>query len=190
MHPIRAMISSTQRDLKRFRDCVEQVICSFGIETIRSETYVAPGKSPLEVCREMAESCDIYIGIFGARYGSVDPVLNISITEFEYQIARMNNPNKVLIYIRKVQKYDPRQKVFIQRLESFRDGYFRHAYFNTGMELSSQVRNDLIAWISERVHRISEIEQEARRLKLKVEYMQQYYNQLAQERIIPREILL
>lgn len=190
MQRIRVMISSTQKDLRHFRNAVQKVALSLGLEILRAESYTAPGKSPIETCKEMAETCDIYIGIFGYRYGTIDPTLKISITNFEYQVARTHNPRKVLIYIRKAKMHEPRQKKFLRQVQLFHDGYFRHQYFGTAKELREQIRNDLIAWIAEKIHIADQAEKQTQSLILKVEQMQKYYQQIAEIQRLPKEILL
>jgi hypothetical protein len=87
-HLIKAMISSTFRDLVEHRleailACLQQKVLPLAMETIP-----ASNRTPLEVSLDMVEEADIYIGIFGYRYGTTIPRSDdISITHREYLYA-------------------------------------------------------------------------------------------------------
>lgn len=62
------------------------------------EEFGARSELPLETCiREVLES-DIYIGIIGIRYGSIDKETGKSFTQLEYEAAVDNN-KEILIYL-------------------------------------------------------------------------------------------
>lgn len=190
MERIRVFISSTQIDMQPERDAVEAVVKRLGHECLRAETYIAPAKSPIKVCREMACKCDVYIGIYGRRYGSLDPQLKLSVTEIEYDEARNDDPNKILIYIKQEPEYESRQQNFLARIQDFQHGYFRHNFFSNTDELTQQVESDLIAWVSERVHKLKKVELDMRSLRIKLEFIQNYYKQIGELQGLPKEILL
>lgn len=65
------------------------------IDAIAMEDYVAQDTRPLEKCLEDVASSDIYVGIFGWRYGYIptdnnkdNNPNNLSITELEYSEAK------------------------------------------------------------------------------------------------------
>lgn len=47
--------------------------------------------SSLDTCRRLVLSCAVYIGLLGPFYGSVNDDVDISYTEYEYQVAREAN---------------------------------------------------------------------------------------------------
>ena len=100
MERVRVFLSSTQTDLQPERDGAEAVIARLGHECLRAETHDAPGSSPEEVCRRLARDCDIYVGVFGGRYGDRVSALGCSATEMEYREARTSNPKKVFVYVK------------------------------------------------------------------------------------------
>jgi Domain of unknown function (DUF4062) len=56
-----------------------------------------PG-SPVEECLKVVQSCQLYLGVFGMRYGSIPEGLDKSMTHIEYDEAqRLELPS--LIYI-------------------------------------------------------------------------------------------
>ena len=81
MDRLRIFISSTMKDLQPERDAVEKAISTFRFETVRAETIGAQPLSSREACLEMARECDIYIGIYGGRYGWIPPGDEFSVTE-------------------------------------------------------------------------------------------------------------
>jgi hypothetical protein len=105
-------ISSTYRDLQKYRQAVATVLRRMGHQTIGMEDYVAEGVRPLHRCLADVATCDAYVGILAWRYGHVPkdagaPVLALpegtslqktSITEFEFrQAVKAGKP--VLMYL-------------------------------------------------------------------------------------------
>jgi Domain of unknown function (DUF4062)/NACHT domain len=83
-------ISSTFQDLIDFRKSVTHALRTTRHEVISMEEYVAAAQRPLEKCLEDVAACDIYIGLFGWRYGYIPQTDNPdrkSITELEYTHA-------------------------------------------------------------------------------------------------------
>ncbi len=190
MEKIRVFISSTQTDLRPERDAVEEVVNKLGYECLRAETYNAPAKSPRQACCEMARNCDIYVGIYGKRYGSLDPELGISGTEMEYDEARNENPNKILVYIKQEPEYEPRQQDFLKKVQDFHEGYFRHDFFFDVGKLTQQLESDLVGWVAEKIHKLRKMELDMQALRIKNEFVQNYYRQIGELQGLPKEILL
>ncbi len=138
----------------------------------------------------MAQSCHIYLGIFGGRYGFIDPELNISVTEMEYNEARKDDPKKILIYIKRKQKYDSKQKKFLKRIQDFNKGYFRHEYFSTTKDLNKQIRKDLVNWIAGRINGYSQMKKDLDSMKSKDKAITTHYQQLAKVHNLSKDILL
>lgn len=80
-------VSSTRKDLERHRQAVREVIDEAGLTYVGMEDFEAEGTAPADmICRRVRES-DHYLGILGRRYGHVDPVTQLSMTELEYREA-------------------------------------------------------------------------------------------------------
>lgn len=165
MSGLKIFLSSTQRDLQPERDGAEALVKELGHHCLRAETFVAPGCTPEEACRRMADSCDIYVGIFGPMYGFQVPKLGISATEMEYRVACQGDRRKVFIYVKDAALVDDEQRRFLDDVQDFGTGYFRHQKFGTSSELVEQIRSDLHAWIIDRVRL-------AHNLQEKVTYME------------------
>jgi len=171
MDRMKVFISSTQRDLQKERDGVETIIGRLGHECIRSETFDSPGFSPESVCLKMARDCDIYIGLFGDRYGFEPENYDISVTALEYREARADNPLKIFIYVKDVKKIEPKQEHFLQEIQDFSNGYFRHEKFKELDQLTEQVERDIITWTTRQIRRALSKEIEVRALIDKVEHL-------------------
>ena len=168
MDQLKVFISSTQKDLQLERNSAQAVIEQLGHQCLRAEMYDAPGTSPEFACKEMAKDCHIYIGIYGPRYGYIVPEIGISATEMEYREARKNNHNKIFIYVKNTNDIEPDQNRFLEEVEGFCNGYFRHERFSDSSELMEQVRRDVITWTTQQIRRLlgKEIEMQALRDKV------------------------
>jgi hypothetical protein len=87
---VRVYISSTYRDLQRHRRVLDDALRKNGYDVIAMEHYVAADERPLDRCLADVRSCDLYVGVFGRRYGYVPPNETRSITELEYREAGAN----------------------------------------------------------------------------------------------------
>ena len=87
-------ISSTYVDLQEYREKVQRVLRRMGHEDVAMEYYVAEDQRPVDRCLSDVAHCDLYIGIFGWRYGWIPAEGNpdhLSITEMEYRQAVLTN---------------------------------------------------------------------------------------------------
>ncbi|WP_454064311.1 nSTAND1 domain-containing NTPase [Candidatus Nitrospira salsa] len=91
-------LSSTFEDLKDYRRVVFEALRQSGHNVIAMEEYVAKDQRPMKKCLEDIGKVDIYVGLFGFRYGYVPPVEHdnpdgASITELELrQAERLGKP--------------------------------------------------------------------------------------------------
>ncbi|MBI1892585.1 MAG: DUF4062 domain-containing protein [Candidatus Rokubacteria bacterium] len=85
---VRVFLSSTFRDLRTVRqDIATRLREVFGAQLITMETFGSDEASPeLASVRRVAE-CDVFVGIYARRYGSIDPASGKSITELELEEA-------------------------------------------------------------------------------------------------------
>lgn len=187
---LKIFISSTQDDLQAERDAVQTAIESLGYICWRAEKFHVPGWTPEEVCRHMARECDVYVGIFGKRYGTIDAEIGISITEMEFETAKNNEPTKMLVYIKEATEREERQVEFLTKIQDFHQGYFRHDFFSSTETLSQDVRNDLIAWVARQIIGRKDLERELQALKIKMEHVQTHMKQIAEVYGLKKELLL
>ncbi|MEN0066971.1 MAG: DUF4062 domain-containing protein [Myxococcota bacterium] len=83
----KAMISSTSRDLPEHRDQARDACLSQGVFPLMMEHLPATDSDAIAVSLRMVTESDVYLGIFGRRYGYVPQGHAISITEMEYDRA-------------------------------------------------------------------------------------------------------
>jgi hypothetical protein len=172
---LKIFISSTMTDLQAERQAVEQAIANLRLEAVRAETLGSQPVPSRQACLEMARQCDIYLGIYGVRYGWVPPGDHVSVTEMEFQEARKQGKD-ILVYVKEVPEREEAQVEFLRRVEDFDEGYFRRPYFTTCEQLAEWVKVDIAGLVSRRYwegeeekyatsdRRLSELKQELYRL--------------------------
>ncbi len=84
---LQVFISSTFIDLKKERQkCVEAVL-NAGHIPAGMELFKAGDKNQKQTIEDWIKDSDVYMLILGGRYGSIDPDLQISYTQWEYELA-------------------------------------------------------------------------------------------------------
>lgn len=82
-------LSSTQKDLKPFREAVSRALKLERHEVVEMEHFGARSEVPLEFCLQKVVNAELFVGIYAHRYGFIPPNADgISITEHEYLEAR------------------------------------------------------------------------------------------------------
>jgi len=80
-------ISSTYEDLKKHRSKVWDLLQKYQVDIRGMEEFGARTDNSLKTCINESELSDIYIGIIGMRYGSIDKNSGKSYTCLEYEAA-------------------------------------------------------------------------------------------------------
>ena len=120
MAEIRIFISSVQAEFaserKRLCDYIRQdaLLGRFFMPFIFEE-LPAINTSAQEAYLTEAGQCDIYIGLFGERYGYEDKA-GVSPTEREYDVATQQHKHR-LIYLKNVPSRHPKEERFIHKVE-------------------------------------------------------------------------
>jgi hypothetical protein len=84
---LQVFISSTFTDLQEERQSAVEAILNAGHIPAGMELFKAGNESQLDtICRWIDES-DIYMLILGGRYGSLEPISQLSYTQLEYEYA-------------------------------------------------------------------------------------------------------
>jgi hypothetical protein len=84
---LQVFISSTFIDLKEERQAAVEAILSAGHIPAGMELFNAGNDSQLITIKKWIDESDVYMLILGGRYGSIDPVQQLSYTEIEYRYA-------------------------------------------------------------------------------------------------------
>ncbi|MFC1733592.1 DUF4062 domain-containing protein [candidate division KSB1 bacterium] len=90
-------ISSTYEDLKDERKSIWEMLKNFDVDIRGMEQFGARKEDSLTVCLKEVEQSDIYLGIIGFNYGSVDRKTRKSYTQLEYEHA-LKLDLEILIY--------------------------------------------------------------------------------------------
>ena len=142
-------LSSTFEDMKEYRKAIIDRIIKRRMVPICMENWGANANKVTSVITDEVKKADIYLGIFGTRYGYVDENTNMSMTEIEYREALASN-KPILVYIAKNAKDDittgdNSQKMLelLTEIEKERIVY----YFNSIDQLGEQVYADLERYI-------------------------------------------
>jgi hypothetical protein len=135
MPPARVFISSVMRDFEAEREAARAAVESLRLQPVMAEDFGAQPYSPQTACLDGVRSSDVYVGVFGARYGS-PTTAGKSATEEEFDEARARGL-PILCFIQAGDKEDE-QEAFLQRVKRYETG-FLVARFATPAELSLRV---------------------------------------------------
>lgn len=85
--PLRVFISSTFEDLEAHRRAVIDALTQMGADVRGMENFGAQPSPVKEVCLQQVRDSQVYVGLFGTRYGTIDRETDKSFTELEYREA-------------------------------------------------------------------------------------------------------
>lgn len=85
----KVFLSSTTVGLKKIRSIAFEAIKAAGCDPIGMEDFGAVADIPGSVCQDKIAESDLYVGLFGWRYGSRPPGSDESYTEGEYRYAQL-----------------------------------------------------------------------------------------------------
>lgn len=80
-------VSSTYTDLIPCRNAVREILAQYHADIRGMEVFGARTQKPLETCLSEVLTSELFIGIIGMRYGSVDEESGKSFVELEYETA-------------------------------------------------------------------------------------------------------
>jgi hypothetical protein len=115
---LKIFLSSTYEDLKEIRNNVYSFFSQFGASIQGMEVWSSSPDEAIEKCLKKVSSCDLYIGIIGQRYGSIDEKTGKSITELEYLEAEKKNIDRLIFimsdnYLIPAQYVDKNEKAIL-----------------------------------------------------------------------------
>lgn len=91
-------ISSTYVDLIDHRKVIWNLLENYEVNVKGMEAFGARKETPLETCLNEVNQSDIYIGIIGYRFGSIEKNSGKSYTQLEYERA-IKEKKEILIYL-------------------------------------------------------------------------------------------
>lgn len=143
-------VSSTSRDLQEHRSVVRSVVDRLQFRFVGMEDFEANSLAPADLIRQKVLESNVYLGILGMRYGYVDQVSGLSMTELEYRQAVAGSKDIRMFVMDEdapvkasMVERDPRQ---LELLNDFRDRVLKsHAcnLFETANDLAIKVEKTL-----------------------------------------------
>jgi predicted HTH transcriptional regulator len=156
MHKYRIFVSGVQKELKAERRAVKDfiqkdVLLSEYFDVFLFEDAPAKSQSAEKAYINEVYNSNIYIGILGNQYGSVNKN-KISPTEAEFRKAKAHHKD-IFIYIKGENSNDKNRELPIQKLiqeiKNAKDGY-SYRRFNGTSELTDLIYESLIAFLKEK----------------------------------------
>ncbi len=105
--PVTVFISSTFLDNEERRKLVEDAIIRAKMLPVGMERFAASANTTVEECERQARECDVFLGIIAHRYGWIPDGLEFSITELEYDAAKLAGRPRLMFEIAASVRVDP-----------------------------------------------------------------------------------
>jgi len=142
-------VSSTFTDLQVYRRKIQDALTQLETVVRGMEQFGSKPGSPVEECLKVVQSCRLYVGVFGMRYGSVPDGHDKSMTHIEYDEAqRLGLPS--LIYIlnedHPIPAKDVETGLGAERLQALKEQLKkRHtvSFFTTPEDLQARIMHDV-----------------------------------------------
>lgn len=91
---MKAFLSSTFIDLQAHRERAFDALDRLGLRVLRMESFGARPEEPTAACLTEVRECDIFVGVYAHRYGSILSGHEYSIVEEEYiEAKRLKKPS-------------------------------------------------------------------------------------------------
>lgn len=132
---MRVFVSSVMQGFEAERAAARDAIELLRHEAVMAEGFGAQPQSSQSACLDKVRSCDVYVGVFGRRYGYVAPS-GMSVSEEEFEEARQRGL-RILVFVSNEEK-DPKQDDFLRKVGDYNSGYF-YAKYTTAAELQNLV---------------------------------------------------
>ena len=81
-------VGSTFSDMQMYRRAVRDALAQLETVVRGMEQFGSKPGSPVDECLQVVRSCQVYVGLFGMRYGSVPDGHTKSMTHLEYEQAQ------------------------------------------------------------------------------------------------------
>lgn len=115
-------LSSTYKDLKDIRKiAINTLVGIVGNSTdstgkiIAMEYFNASENSCKEECLKELDACDVVIGIYGERYGSIDEETGLSMTEVEFDYA-VKKHKPILAFVQRTGNREKREVELVKKV--------------------------------------------------------------------------
>src|SRR5258706_9641285 len=96
---MKIFLSSTYLDLIEHRKAVVNMLRTMGEEVEHMEIFGARDEEPTKASLDELDRCDVLVGIYAYRYGTVPNGSKVSVTEEEYLHAMSSKKIKTLVLV-------------------------------------------------------------------------------------------
>lgn len=149
---LKVFVSSTEEDLKEERKVARDAILNLytskelPFKPVMFEYFGSHPSSPKQTSLEHVRDSDIFVGIFGERYGSFLPNEGVSITEREYMEAKKFG-KYILSYVKEIEEIKREEKLrdFLKKIGDIEKGY-TFSKFKNQYELKEKIISDLLKY--------------------------------------------
>jgi hypothetical protein len=115
-------VGSTFSDMQLYRRAVRDALTQLETIVRGMEQFGSKPGSPVEECLRIVRSCQVYVGLFGMRYGSVPDGRDKSMTHLEYDEAQESRlPSLIYIIDEENQPVLPKDVEFGPGAEKLRE---------------------------------------------------------------------
>lgn len=123
---MKVFISSVIGEYEEYRTAAREAVRLVGEAPVMAEyDFGAKPMSPREACLGGVRESDVYIGLFGSRYGYVAD-RGVSATEEEFEEAQREGV-PILVFVEEGEK-EPGQEELLGRMKDYGEGYFIDSY--------------------------------------------------------------
>ena len=154
MRKYKIFVSGVQKELRDERHAVKELISENSLldeylSVFLFEDSSAKSKSTKTVCEDEVRGSDIYLGILGNEYGTVDKN-GYSATEKEFRIAQEND-EEILFYIKgnEDDRRDKKIQKLISEIRNSETGY-KYKRFNTIEDLRNNIYESLLGFLRDK----------------------------------------
>jgi len=150
-------VSSTYTDLEPYRKAVWNTLDKLKLGVSGMEIFGARSTEPLQTCVAEVMKCEVFVGIVGMRYGSVDEKTAKSFVRVEYETALEKNLDILIYLIDKEKAQIPPKFVDVgesaSKLQDFKE-FLRKKHtietFLSPEDLGDKVKRDLLRRFTEK----------------------------------------
>ena len=94
---MKVFVGSTFEDLESHREVLRLAIEKSKHHFVGMEHFVSSTGPSIDLCFRELKVCDVYVGLIGDYYGSSPPGRRLSFTELEYDYARANGIQQIML---------------------------------------------------------------------------------------------
>lgn len=144
-------ISSTYKDLVPHRQAIWDMLLTLNLKISGMEKFGARPEKPLQTCLKEVEESEIFIGIVGMRYGSIDLKSQKSFSQLEYEKA-VEMKLEILIYmideknaLIRANSFDPENHSKLKNFKTILSQSHTIDYFVDENDLVDKIKHKIIA---------------------------------------------